>query len=402
MVIRTVVAMSGGVDSSVAAALLLRAGHEIFGVSMQVWDYRKGGGSASRATCCAPADFDDARLVAAKLGFPFYVFDFEAEFKSEVIDRFVSEYRSGRTPNPCVECNRRIKFAELRRRADRLGADKVATGHYARIEHDTDGYHLYRAKDIAKDQTYFLYALTQNELASTLFPLGNLTKTEVREAARELGLVTAEKPESQDICFVSGNVNDFLVRLGTRSERGQIVDRSGRVLGWHDGIQSFTVGQRRGLGVGGNKDPLYVLEIDAQNKQVIVGRRHELERDSFIVEDVTWCAPKTTIQSKLDPSGSLNCHVQARYRHSGVAAMIKRADGSAKDINEFMPKLVEVLFKDDWTSVAPGQAAVFYDQESGELLGGGTIARQSDPACVLVGTQANRSMPAEMKMGDMQ
>jgi tRNA-uridine 2-sulfurtransferase len=355
----TVVAMSGGVDSSVAALLLAREGHRVMGISMQVWDYRNNGGCATRATCGAPDDFTDARRVAATLGIPYYVFDFERTFRTEVIDRFVETYRRGETPNPCIDCNNRVKFRELRNRAEACGGTQVATGHYARIIQDREGFHLLRGADRAKDQSYFLYGLTQEELQSTVFPVGELTKAEVRELAREAGLVTASKPESQDICFVSGSVQDFLVRLGAKRAHGLIVTKDGTPLGSHDGIHNFTVGQRKGLHIGGHHDPLYVIHIDAESNRVTVGSRQDLERDSFRVGSLTWVAPGYPRRG-----ARFEAMVQVRSRHEGTKVDVAICEESGD---------AEVRFLENWAPVSPGQAAVFYDISNQEVLGGGRI-----------------------------
>jgi tRNA-uridine 2-sulfurtransferase len=364
---RVAVAMSGGVDSSVAAMILGSAGYRAIGISMQVWDYRNNGGCKSRATCCAPDDFTDARKVAAKIGIPYYVFDFEETFRHEVIDKFVRTYARGETPNPCVDCNAKVKFFELRNRAKTFECSHVATGHYARIELRSDGYHLLRARDLAKDQSYFLYNLTQEELSQTIFPVGDFTKSEVREMAQEGGLVTASKPESQDICFVSGSVQDFLVRLGNEKKRGQIVLQNGTVIGEHEGIHSFTVGQRKGLGVGGNEEPLYVLELDAAGNRVIVGPKSALETSSFSVHEVRWSSPKIlSLLTNVDGCFELSARAQVRHRHPGVPVKVKCNPAT---------QTAEVLFLDAWATVSPGQAAVFYSDDNNELLGGGRIAR---------------------------
>lgn len=349
--------MSGGVDSSVAALLLARQGHDLIGVSMQVWDYRNNGGSASRASCCAPDDFNDARRVAAKLNLPYYVFDFEKTFRTEVIDRFVSTYQAGATPNPCVDCNNRVKFRALRDRARAIGCRAVATGHYAMIEEREGRWHLLRGRDTAKDQSYFLYGLSQSELSETRFPIGHLTKPEVRELAREAGLVTAEKAESQDICFVSGTVSDFFVTIGQTRRAGAILDLDGKQVARHDGIEQFTVGQRRGIGVGGNDEPRYVLEILPESNSVIIGPRDQLEQDEFIVTDLNWIQPCS--------SSTLQAVAQLRHRHQGVEVEVSiDPDGRAR-----------CKFRGAWAPVSPGQAAVFYDLSNREVLGGGTIVR---------------------------
>ncbi len=358
---RVVVAMSGGVDSSVAALLVHRHGYAALGISMQVWDYRQHGGCGNRATCCSPDDFTDARKVAAAIGIPYYVFDFEQTFRREVIEKFVRTYRIGETPNPCVDCNAKVKFKELRQRAVALGCSHVATGHYARIERQADGYHLTRAIDREKDQTYFLYNLTQAELGQTIFPVGDLTKAEVREIAREAGLVTAEKAESQDICFVSGSVAEFLERHGGSLPHGEIVLRDGSKVGEHEGIDSFTVGQRKGLGLGGNERPLYVLEIDAAANRVIVGHKEELAREGFEVGEISWMSP--TISGTAWQSGRIKALAQVRHRHPGVAV----------EVNEPDDGVCHVSFVDGWATVSPGQACVFYDMQNREVLGGGRI-----------------------------
>ncbi len=361
-----VVAMSGGVDSSVAALLLRDQGYDCIGISMQVWDYRNNGGSCTRATCCAPDDFTDARKVASKVGIPYYVFDFEKIFRTEVIDTFVATYARGETPNPCIECNNKVKFKALRDRAEAFGCSHVATGHYARIRQDEEGFHLLRGNDLDKDQSYFLYGLKQSELARTIFPIGHLTKDVVREMARDAGLVTASKPESQDICFVSGTVQDFLVKIGGKKPNGTIVQKDGVVLGEHEGINNFTVGQRRGLKIGGFEEPIYVLEIDPAGNRIIVGSKSDLERDSFYVKDVSWISPRILNLLQEGSLDSLTVTAQLRHRHPGVRCEIK-AVGEGQ---------LHVTFLEGWSTVSPGQAAVFYDLDNVEVLGGGRIANQ--------------------------
>lgn len=360
--IKVAVAMSGGVDSSVSALLLHEDGYDVMGISMQVWDYRNNGGACTRATCCSPDDFTDARRVAGRIGVPYYVFDFEKIFEERVISNFVKKYQQGVTPNPCVDCNSKVKFHELRQRAYKIGCDTVATGHFARISKDHTGYHLLRGLDTDKDQSYFLYGLTQNELAKTIFPVGHLTKAEVRELARKHSLNTAEKAESQDICFVADTVDQFMVNRIGKIRGGNIVDLSGKILRKHDGIHRFTVGQRRGLGVGGNEEPLFVIQIDPEDNQVIVGKKQDLERKSFLVNELNWMAPD--FENKGD-NFEIEAIAQLRHRHKGTRVKVKQIERD----------LVEVSFCDEWSTVSPGQAAVFYDLDNERLLGGGRICQ---------------------------
>ena len=362
---QVVVAMSGGVDSSVAALLLAKQGIDCLGVSMQVWDYRNNGGSCTRATCCAPDDFTDARKVAGMVGIPYYVFDFEKTFRKEVIDTFVETYARGETPNPCIECNNKVKFRELRDRAKAFGCSHVATGHYARVTQSANGWHLLRGKDREKDQSYFLYGSKQSELAETIFPVGEMTKAEVRELAKEAGLATHAKPESQDICFVSGSVQDFLVKIGGQKPTGKIVTSNGKQLAEHDGIDKFTVGQRKGLKIGGMENPLYVLEIDPYNNTVTVGEKHELERESFLIRDLSFVAPGFVSPGFEQTKAPFQAIAQLRHRHQGVRVEVSPIVDT---------DTARVTFLDSWTTVSPGQACVLYDVETNEeVLGGGRI-----------------------------
>ena len=353
---RVLVAMSGGVDSSVAAALLREAGYEVVGVAMRLAP-EPAHSARRRATCCSHQDFDDARRVAERLDFPFYVVDLREDFAERVIGNFVAEYLAGRTPNPCVMCNREIKFDRLWQRARALGADFIATGHYAQTARDLAGrFHLLRAHDSAKDQSYFLFSLTQTELARTLFPLGAITKAEVRARARQLGLANADKPESQEICFVPDGDYAGLVERATSREHirpGRIVDRAGTALGAHRGVHRFTIGQRRGLGFA-SSEPMYVREIHCDTGTVVVGRREELYSPGLLARDVSLVDSSRTV-------GRLEVEVKTRYRQNSVPATLALGAG----------RRAEVRFLTGGPAVTPGQACVFYRGE--EVLGGGFI-----------------------------
>jgi tRNA-uridine 2-sulfurtransferase len=350
---RIVVAMSGGVDSSVAAALLARQGHEVIGLSMQLYDQRDG--QIRFGTCCTIDDLHDARRVAARIGIPHYIVNFERQFADTVVSNFVHEYASGRTPIPCVHCNGDLKFATLADRATAFGADFVATGHYARVERGADGRtRLLRGVDPGKDQSYFLFTLTQAQLAHAMFPVGALAKREVREQARELGLPVAAKPDSHEICFVpDGNHAGFVERHVETTGAGAIRDVEGRVLGRHDGVHHFTVGQRKGLGIS-STIPLYVVGIDAASQSVTVGPRQALERVELTASGVNWIAG-------APPPAGTRVTAQIRYRHREAAASLTPLAGGR----------VAVTFDDPQSAVAPGQAVVFYDGDS--VVGGGWI-----------------------------
>jgi tRNA-specific 2-thiouridylase len=351
----TVAALSGGVDSSVAAALVAgRQGTDaVLGISLRLYSTDEHAQRSGRS-CCAPDDLYDARRAAAALGIRFYVYDAQERFRTEVIDDFVGSYARGETPNPCVRCNQHVKFDWLLDRARRLGAGELVTGHYARIERGPDGaWQLLRARDAAKDQSYFLYGLSQEELALVRFPLGELTKSQVRDFARGRGLPNADKPESMEVCFVAGQpVAEFLEAHGVAAARGEIVDTEGRVLGEHDGVHRFTVGQRRGIGVA-HKLPLYVAAIDAAHQRVVVGPRDDVARTSFRALQASW-----VVQA---PAPGASCEVQIRHRGRPLPARIE-PDGDS----------VRVTLREPAVGVAPGQSAVFYRGET--VLGGARIA----------------------------
>lgn len=355
---RVVVAMSGGVDSSVTAALLKEQGAEVIGLTMQIWDYRNFTAPDGQhfGTCCSLDDVHDARRVAEQLGIPFYVVNFEAEFAKAVIDAFCDDYFAGRTPNPCVLCNQKLKFELLLRRARELEADFLATGHYAQIVHDGTRYALRKGVDAAKDQSYFLFTLTQAQMAMVRFPLGGMTKEEVRAHAARFNLRVAEKAESQDICFVpDGDYVRFLEeQRGAGMMDGEIVHVDGRVLGRHHGTYRYTVGQRRGLGIAW-PEPLFVVGIDAGQKRVIVGEKQHLLVSEFSVTGVNW-----HVQS---PAQALDTHCRIRYRHQEVPAQIQPVDSAN----------VTVHLKEPQGGVTPGQAAVFYRGD--EVIGGGWIVK---------------------------
>lgn len=356
---RVLVAMSGGVDSSVAAAMLAEDGYDVVGVAMRLAPEPPRYLAKRRSTCCSHDDFEDARRVAERMGFPFYVVDLRDEFAARVIGNFVSEYVAGRTPNPCVMCNREIKFARLWSRARALSADFIATGHYARIERDGGGvYHLMRAADESKDQSYFLFTLGQAELSRTLFPLGRLLKSEVRARARALGLANADKPESQEICFVAdGDYAGFVERAAPAAIRGgRVIDGAGRALAEHHGIHRFTVGQRRGLGVAAG-EPLYVREIRHDSGDVVVAPRDGLSSRGLIAREVALVDPS------LGAGVDAPVEVKIRYRHPAIAARLKVGPAAT----------AEVRFASHGPAVTPGQACVFYRGD--EVLGGGFIER---------------------------
>jgi len=368
------VAMSGGVDSSTVAALLVRQGHAVVGLTMQLWNQRRlpelaAAGATGR--CCSLDDVYDARRVAEQIGIPYYVVNFEKQFEEQVVKPFVAEYLAGRTPIPCTLCNNYIKFDRFLEMADAVGARQIATGHYARIRYDepTGRYQLLRGRDESKDQTYFLFGLTQAQLGRTLFPLGELTKPEVRELAGSLGLAVAVKPDSQEICFVPNGdyaafMNAYLKETGVEpaQTRGEIVSTDGRRLGEHEGVYRYTVGQRKGLGIAA-PEPLYVIATDPQTQRVVVGSSDDLLRQRFYVRDVNWI-------SIGEPSGPVRAQVKIRNKHAGAAAtLIPACPSGTRAGQEAYP--AEVVFDEPQRAVTPGQGAVFYDGDL--VLGGGWI-----------------------------
>ena len=365
------VAMSGGVDSSAAAAILKEQGHELVGFTMQLWDQRRGinvdeNGDPLPSRCCSLDDVYDARRVAEELDFPFYVLNLERDFERDVVQPFITSYLSGETPIPCVSCNSRLKFASLDRLALSLGCEKVATGHYARVEFDpsTNRYKLLRGKNYDKDQSYFLWELTQAQLSRALFPLGEMSKPEARDAARQHGLIgVSEKKESQEICFVpDGDYAGFIDRYleaENSSDRlpgsGEIVDAKGRVIGHHEGIHRYTIGQRRGLGIADER-PLYVISIDADKNRVTAGSSEELLSNEFTAAGVNWVAFDS-------PAESVRADVRVRYRHNAAPATITPLESAR----------ARIIFDEPQRAITPGQATVFYRGD--EVVGGGWIVR---------------------------
>ncbi len=364
---RVVVAMSGGVDSSVTAALLAAEGYDVVGVTLQLYDH--GAATHRKGACCAGQDIYDARQVAERIGIPHYVLDYETRFKEAVIDRFAESYVAGETPVPCVDCNQAIKFHDLLVTARELGADVLATGHYVASRKLPDGSRaMFRARDAERDQSYFLFATTREQLELVRFPLGDLGKAEVRALARRFALPVADKHDSQDICFVpSGRYTDVIERLRPgAAEPGDIVDGSGRVLGRHNGIIHFTVGQRRGLGIAAGA-PLYVVRLDAASRRVVVGPREALTTRRLALRDVNWLGDGS-IETALGPSRT-ECFVKVRSTRPPQHAWLARgADG------------IEVELVDGEDGVSPGQACVLYDAADGQarVLGGGFIRRAAE------------------------
>lgn len=352
---RVVVGMSGGVDSSVAAALLIEQGYDVVGVTMRLWTEERPSELRGHQQCCSVEDIDDARRVAGQLGLRHYVMNFEDEFRATVVDRFVGEYAAGRTPNPCVRCNEHIKYRALLDRLPALDAEFVATGHYARVERHDDGYRLLRAADTAKDQSYVLYMLGQEQLSRLLLPIGGLAKGEVREHARRLGLDVAEKPDSVEICFVPGNDYRAFVSGRVPVPPGVIADADGRAVARHEGVTGFTVGQRKGLGVAVG-EPRYVTAIDAGRAVVTIGPEEDLFTDTVEFSEASWVAG-------TPPAQGTALAAKARYKADPAPARLLSRGG----------RMATLRFDRRQRALTPGQAIALYDGD--KVLGGGTIER---------------------------
>jgi tRNA-specific 2-thiouridylase len=350
---KIIVAMSGGVDSSVAAALLKGAGFDVIGVFMKFWsEPGKNGLVGAWNRCCSPEAEKRARQVAANLNIPFYIFNFEKEFKKRIVDYFLKEYKAGLTPNPCIVCNKEIKFGLLLEKALVLNADYVATGHYARLQKKKDGTHLLKGKDKEKDQSYFLCQLNQKQLKHILFPIGNYTKAQVRKLAKKFKLPVSKTPESQEVCFIQTTINDFLARY-IKQKSGKIVDTKGKILGYHQGLTFYTIGQRKGIKLPGG--PFYVLDKNLKKNILIVTRnKKDLFKKELVAKKVNWISGKK-------PKLPLKIKAKIRYRHKPSLATIHKIQNTK----------YKILFSSPQRAVTPGQSVVFYQGQ--ELLGGGII-----------------------------
>ena len=349
---KALIAMSGGVDSSVAAYLMKEAGYDCIGVTMKLYD-NEDIGMEQEKTCCSLSDIEDARSVAVKLGIPYYVFNFKADFKEKVIDNFIESYRCGMTPNPCIECNRHLKFAHLWQKARELQCDVVVTGHYARITEDGQGYHLLKGKDSAKDQSYVLYSLTQEQLAHTCFPLGGYTKEEIRRIAEEQGFFNAAKKDSQDICFIpDGDYRSFIEKTtGQSSKPGDFVDKDGNVLGTHKGYYCYTIGQRRGLGISAPQS-LYVTEIRPEENKVVLGSNDDLFHSHLTADNFNWI-------EEVRPDEVIKARIRYHQVEKEATARVTQ-DGR-----------VEVDFLEPQRAITKGQSVVLYRGDA--VVGGGRI-----------------------------
>ena len=349
---KALIAMSGGVDSSVAAYLMKEAGYDCIGVTMKLYD-NEDIGMEQEKTCCSLSDIQDARSVAVKLGIPYYVFNFKADFKEKVIDNFIESYRCGMTPNPCIECNRHLKFAHLWQKARELQCDVVVTGHYARITEDGQGYHLLKGKDSAKDQSYVLYSLTQEQLAHTCFPLGGYTKEEIRRIAEEQGFFNAAKKDSQDICFIpDGDYRSFIEKTtGQSSQPGDFVDKDGNVLGTHKGYYCYTIGQRRGLGISAPQS-LYVTEIRPEENKVVLGSNDDLFHSHLTADNFNWI-------EEVRPDEVIKARIRYHQVEKEATARVTQ-DGR-----------VEVDFLEPQRAITKGQSVVLYRGDA--VVGGGRI-----------------------------
>ncbi len=358
---RVVVAMSGGVDSSVVAAELASQGYDVVGVTLQLYDH--GAALAKKGACCAGIDIHDARRVAEEMNFPHYVLDYENIFRDAVIDEFAESYLAGATPVPCIRCNERVKFKDLLETAKDLDADCMATGHYIQRKNGPHGAELHRAGDPARDQSYFLFSTTAEQLEFLRFPLGHLTsKAETRELAAKHGLAVADKPDSQDICFVpDGNYAGVIEKLRPgAAEPGEIVHADGRVLGQHDGVIHYTIGQRRGLGIGGLEEPLYVVKLDVDGKRVIVGPKDMLATRTVPVREINWLG-----DTPFDSQDAWNVSVKIRSTKPPVEAVVRPLSATEAEVDLLSPE----------EGVSPGQACVFYETGGSRVFGGGWIWR---------------------------